>query len=529
MKLDSVLISDAVDPACAQLLRENGIQVTQKTKMPLEELLDEIKKHDGLIVRSDTQVTKQVMGNLKVIGMAGTGVDNIDLAAATKKGIIVMNTPGANSISACELTCALILDLARHVSPANSALKHGVWERQSYTGTELYGKTLAVLGLGRIGRQVAKRMQAFGMKTISFDSMISSEAAREFYVEKMELEQIWPLADYITVHMPLIPQTKDLINFDVLNKCKKGICVVNVGRGGIVNEEGLLKSLESGQCGGAALDVFTEEPPRSEGLLRLLAHPKVLATPHLGANTTEAQKRVAVQIAGQFIALNKGSSLSGVVNCPALMTAMQANNKPWFDLAQALGSFGPSSLCTVTVQTLGQGMERLTSDLCPAVLAGVLASGDVNMVNAPRRAREDKVKVKIRSEHLPGGLEQALVVSFSDGRRVQGSVIQGVPCIQAVNDATFGPKGVELSGNLLMTEGATNLAKMVINKGGKIVRQATAQGGAGCVAVHTDGSISGKHICSLQIVPLLSVSRFHRKIQSCSAEDCLENYKEILI
>ncbi|XP_065346504.1 D-3-phosphoglycerate dehydrogenase-like [Cloeon dipterum] len=489
MKLDSVLISDAVDPACAQLLRENGIQVTHKTNMPRQELLEEIKKHDGLIVRSDTQVTKQLMGNLKVIGMAGTGVDNIDLAAATEKGIIVMNTPGANSISACELTCALILNLARHVSSANSALKNGVWERQSYTGTELYGKTLAVLGLGRIGRGVATRMQAFGMKTIGYDPVISSEAVRELNVEKMELEQIWPLADYITVHMPLIPQTKDLINFEVLNnKCKKGIYILNVGRGGIVNEEDLLRSLESGQCGGAALDVFTEEPPKSAGLLRLLAHPKVLVTPHLGANTTEAQKRVAVQIAEQFIALAKGASLSGVVNCPALMTAMKANNKPWFDLAQALGSFGPSSNCTVTLQTLGQGMERLTSDLCPAVLAGMLASGDVNMVNAPVRALESRVKVKIRSEHLPGGKEQALVVSFSDGTRVQGSVIEGVPCIQAVNDATFGPKkGVELSGNLL----ANNLAKMVINQGDKLVIQTTAQGGADCVAVHTEGLANG--------------------------------------
>ncbi|CAB3383333.1 Hypothetical predicted protein [Cloeon dipterum] len=499
MKLDSVLISDAVDPACVQLLRENGIQVTHKTKMPLQELLEEIKKHDGLIVRSDTKVTRQVLDNapnLKVIGRAGTGVDNIDLDAATEKGVVVMNTPGGNSISACEMTCALISSLARHVSPASSALKNGAWERKSYTGTELYGKTLAVLGLGRIGREVAIRMQAFGMKTIGFDPIISSQAAREFNVEKMELEQIWPLADYITVHTPLIPQTRNLINFDVLNKCKKGIYIVNVARGGIVDEEGLLKSLESGQCGGAALDVFTEEPPKSEGLLRLLAHPKVLATPHLGASTTEAQQRVAVEIAEQFVALTKGASLFGVVNCPALATAVQVNNKPWIDLAQALGSFGPSSNCSVTVQTLGQGMERLTSHLCPAVLIGLLAKKGTNLVNAPALATA--AKVQIRSEHLPGGKEQALVVSFSDGRRVQGSVIEGVPCIQAVDDACFGPKGVELSGNLLMMEGANDLAKFVqavINNGAKILRLTAAQGGAGCVAVHTeglmDGSISG--------------------------------------
>ncbi|XP_059469150.1 D-3-phosphoglycerate dehydrogenase [Neocloeon triangulifer] len=495
MRLDSVLISDAVDQACVQLLRDNGIRVTLKTKMPLPELLEEIKKHDGLIVRSDTKVTRQVLDNapkLKVIGRAGTGVDNIDLEAATARGILVMNTPGGNSISACELTCALISSLARHVSPASSALKKGSWERKNYAGTELYGKTLAVLGLGRIGREVAVRMQAFGMKTIGYDPIISAQAAREFNVEKMELEQIWPLADYITVHTPLIPQTRNLINFEVLNKCKKGVYIINVARGGIVDEEGLLRSLESGQCGGAALDVFTEEPPKSEGLIRLLEHPRVLATPHLGASTAEAQQRVAVEIAEQFVALTKGEALFGVVNCPALTTAVQASTKPWVDLAKALGSFGPSSDCTVTVQTFGPGLERLSGHLGPAVLAGMLASQTANLINAPTLAKE--ANLTVRSEHLHGEQQQGLQVNFSNGRCVRGSVVEGVPSLLAVDDARFGDKGVELGGNLLMLDGVTDLAQVVHSvaaKGVRISRLATAHAGRGCVAVHTDARVDG--------------------------------------
>ncbi|XP_044728000.1 D-3-phosphoglycerate dehydrogenase [Chrysoperla carnea] len=325
MDIKKVLVSDAVDPACVQLLEENGIKVDCKYKLSKDALIKELQNYDGLIVRSDTKVTADVIAasnGLKVIGRAGAGVDNIDIDAATKKKIAVLNTPGGNAISACELTCTLIASLSRHVCQANASLRAGRWDRKLYTGSELYGKTLAVLGLGRIGREVALRLQSFGMKTVGFDPIVTAEDAAKFNVKKMELDEIYPIADYITIHTPLIPSTRNLINEKVLNVCKPGVKIVNVARGGIIDESALLQALESGKCGGAALDVFEEEPPTSPVTLKLIQHPKVIATPHLGASTAEAQIRVAVEVAEQFIALTKKStkytSAYGVINTSVL-------------------------------------------------------------------------------------------------------------------------------------------------------------------------------------------------------------------
>ncbi|XP_019873287.2 D-3-phosphoglycerate dehydrogenase [Aethina tumida] len=321
MDIKKVLVADAVDSACTDLLKKHGIQVDCKYKLPKDQLIKEIPSYDGLIVRSDTKVSADVIAaatNLKVIGRAGAGVDTIDVAAATNKNVLVLNTPGGNSISACELTCALITNLARNVAAAADSLKAGRWDRKLYSGHELYGKTLAIIGLGRIGKEVAIRMQSWGMRTIGFDPIVSAEEARQFNVESLSLEQIWPQADYITVHTPLIPQTRNLINSKVFNVCKKGVRIVNVARGGIISEADLLEALKSGQCGGAALDVFEQEPPTDAVTLELIKHPKVVATPHLGASTTEAQIRVAVEISEQFIALTGKSkeytTTPGVVN-----------------------------------------------------------------------------------------------------------------------------------------------------------------------------------------------------------------------
>ncbi|XP_063988588.1 D-3-phosphoglycerate dehydrogenase-like [Diachasmimorpha longicaudata] len=320
IKLENVLISDPVDGSCIDLLKSHGIAVTTKYKLPKDELLQEIKNYDGLIVRSETKVTEEVIAagtNLRVIGRAGTGVDNINVDAATKKGIVVLNTPGGNSISACELTCTLISSLARNVAQAAQSMKEGRWDRKLYSGFELYGKTLAVLGFGRVGREVGLRMQSFGMKIVCFDPIVSAEDAASAGATKLSLDEIWPVADYITVHTPLIPQTKNLIGTASLSKCKKGVRVINVARGGIINEAELLEALKSGQCAGAALDVFSEEPPKNPVTLELIRHPNVIATPHLGASTAEAQQRVAAEIAEQFLAISGKSdkySVTGVVN-----------------------------------------------------------------------------------------------------------------------------------------------------------------------------------------------------------------------
>ncbi|KAI2518639.1 phosphoglycerate dehydrogenase [Homo sapiens] len=311
--LRKVLISDSLDPCCRKILQDGGLQVVEKQNLSKEELIAELQDCEGLIVRSATKVTADVINaaeKLQVVGRAGTGVDNVDLEAATRKGILVMNTPNGNSLSAAELTCGMIMCLARQIPQATASMKDGKWERKKFMGTELNGKTLGILGLGRIGREVATRMQSFGMKTIGYDPIISPEVSASFGVQQLPLEEIWPLCDFITVHTPLLPSTTGLLNDNTFAQCKKGVRVVNCARGGIVDEGALLRALQSGQCAGAALDVFTEEPPRDRALVD---HENVISCPHLGASTKEAQSRCGEEIAVQFVDMVKGKSLTGVV------------------------------------------------------------------------------------------------------------------------------------------------------------------------------------------------------------------------
>lgn len=493
--LRSVLVSDEVDPKCVELLQQHGIPVTCKYKMPKEELLKEIPKHDGLVVRSDTKVTADVIAaaaNLRVVGRAGTGVDNIDQEAATARGIIVLNTPGGNSISACELTCALIADLARNVSVACHSLKAGRWDRKLYSGSELQGKTLAVLGLGRIGREVAVRMQAYGMRTIGFDPCVSKEDAAAFNVEKLELEQIWPQADYVTVHTPLIPQTRNMINDQVFTKCKKGIKVVNVARGGIICEEGLLKALQDGRCGGAALDVFSEEPPKGATTRALIEHPKVVATPHLGASTSEAQSRVAVEVAEQFIALADPSSpysVTGVVNAPVLGAALVPENGPWIALAQRLGVLagrllaGKTQGSQVVVQTAGADLAK-KAFLATPVAAGIVAKPGVNLVNAPAIAKQ--AGITLATSHDDKAALPAVVRVAVNGHVLTGTVgAAGTSVLLAVDEASFGAAGVSLDEHLTLvhSKDATNsvaaIAAAASQAGSPILGLASAVGAAG--------------------------------------------------
>ncbi|KAL4717547.1 hypothetical protein ACJJTC_000696 [Scirpophaga incertulas] len=308
LKIQNVLVVDGVGAKCAEVLTSHGMNVTTIPKITKAELLKEIPNFEALVVRSASQVTKEVLdagAKLKVVCRAGAGVDNIDVKAAGQKGIGVINAPGANALSACELTCGLLLALSRHVVPAAASLKAGRWDRALYTGSELNGKTLAVLGLGRVGREVALRMHAFGMTVIGFDPFVSSEQCQEFRTTKMELNEIWPLADYITLHTPLIESTKNFINAAVLKQCKKGVKVVNVGRGGLIHEQDFLDALKAGQVSGAALDVFEQEPPTDALTLEIIKHPAVIATPHLGASTKEASFRVGLEIAEQLVNLVK--------------------------------------------------------------------------------------------------------------------------------------------------------------------------------------------------------------------------------
>ncbi|KAF8360770.1 hypothetical protein PRIPAC_87693 [Pristionchus pacificus] len=292
-KINKVLIADDIEQECVDVLKQS------------------LPAHDAVIVRSATKITAELVeaggkGRLRLVGRAGTGVDNIDVPAASKNGVLVMNTPRELSIGALELSASL----SRHVAQADASMKAGKWARKDYMGEEVYGRTLAVIGLGRIGREVAVRMQAFGMTVIGYDPVVSKEDAAAINIESLPLEQIWPRADYITVHVPLIPATENLIGDEVISKCKRGVRIINVARGGIVDEAALLTGLEDGRVGGAALDVFLEEPPKDRSLA---SHARVIATPHLGASTIDAQLRVASEVAENIVALNKGTLL-GVLN-----------------------------------------------------------------------------------------------------------------------------------------------------------------------------------------------------------------------
>ena len=406
LSISRVLISDQTDPDCRAILEKNGIKVDVKTGLSKEELKKAVTEYEGLIVRSATKVTSDVINTpgckLRFIGRAGTGVDNIDLEAATEQGIIVMNTPGGNTVSAVELTCFMMGCMARSILRADASMKAGQWDRKHFMGTELMGKTLLILGLGRIGREVAIRMQAFGMRTIGYDPIVPAEAAAQFGVEVLPWAELLAAADYITVHTPLLPETRNLINDEAINMCKPGVRILNCARGGVIDEAALLRGLERGHVSGAALDVFEEEPSKNEALFK---HENVVTTPHLGANTKEAQKRVANEIAMQFVDVVNGRPLVGVVNAPSLVHASSKQIAPYVSLARKLGAVlgSLSKETTLEISLQGETAIKHKSLLKASALLGILTArgiSHVNMVNSESRAKENKIPLSITQSDL---------------------------------------------------------------------------------------------------------------------------------
>ncbi|XP_074858708.1 D-3-phosphoglycerate dehydrogenase isoform X2 [Carettochelys insculpta] len=367
------------------------------------------------------------------------------------------STPTGNSLSAAELTCGMILSLARQIPQAAASMKDRKWDRKKFLGMELHGKTLGILGLGRIGREVATRMQAFGMKTIGYDPIVSPEDSAAFGVQQLPLEQIWPLCDFITVHTPLLPSTTGLLNDSTFAKCRPGVQVVNCARGGIVDEGALLRALQSGQCGGAALDVFTQEPPQDRALVN---HPNVISCPHLGASTREAQSRCGREIALQFVDLAQGKAPAGVVNSQALSSALQPHCQPWIALAEALGLLlqtlaGPVK-GSVQVSTLGAPLQKAGTYLSPAVATGLLDGAGhkhVNLVNGLLLAQEAGVQLTAtHSAMVPESYRGASLLQLAlpgTSTRLVGSVQGSTPVLQELNGATF-RQPVPLTGPLLL-------------------------------------------------------------------------------
>jgi D-3-phosphoglycerate dehydrogenase / 2-oxoglutarate reductase len=427
-----ILISDSLEQSCIDILLHEQFEVDNRPGLPAEELKKVIGAYDGLIVRSATKVTTDVIGKgvrLKVIGRAGTGVDNIDVDAATRRGVLVMNTPGGNTVSAAEHTVSLMLSLVRNIPQASASLLRGEWERKKFTGMEVFEKTIGVIGLGKIGYEVAMRCMGLGMKVLGYDPVLSNDVMTKMKIEPVSLDELYRRADIITVHTPLTAQTRGLLNDDVFRKCKKGVRVINCARGGIIDEGALLRALESGQVGGAALDVFEVEPPKGNPLL---AHPHVIATPHLGASTEEAQEKVAIQIARQVADALKERAFTAVVNGAAMHLTLKQEIRPFVKLAERLGSLAAQAtggrLRHVTFSAAGEAVTGSIELLKSSVLKGVLSHmtpDPVNFINASFLAKELGVTVTDQRGMAAGDFANFLSVRYeteSETREVAGSV-----------------------------------------------------------------------------------------------------------
>jgi D-3-phosphoglycerate dehydrogenase len=394
--MKKILISDSVDEKCTEILKSAGFSVDYKTDFSKDELLNVIPDYNVLIVRSSTQVDSELiekMQSMEVIGRAGAGVDNIDVKSATRKGILVMNTPGGNTISAAEHTIALMLAASRKIPQANISLHLKKWDRKRFQGSELFGKTLGLIGLGKIGKEVAIRAKAFGMKVISYDPLVSADAVSDLEIQLVTLDEIWKNADVISVHTPLNDRTKYLISFNELSKCKTGVVIINCARGGIVNEKDLLRALKEGKVAAAGLDVFETEPP--DFSLGLIQHPSVVSTPHLGASTEEAQQKVAVQIAEQIVEYFNNGSPVGAVNATALKEISNENLKAFVKLAEVQGKIlsqvRKDSLKKLIISYKGELFRGSVKLLSTALLKGFLSEEldtTVNYINAPVLAEE---------------------------------------------------------------------------------------------------------------------------------------------
>lgn len=453
-----VLISDPVDNACIDILENEGYTVDKKTGLNEVQISEIISGYNILIVRSGTQVTEKIIehgANLKIIGRAGTGVDNIDVDAATRKGVIVMNTPGGNTISTAEHAISMLMALARNIPQACTSLREGIWDRKSYRGVELYGKTIGIIGLGKVGKEVAVRLHGFGMNVLGFDPLVADDVIAKLHIESISFDELLRRSDYITLHTPLTDDTRYLLNASTLKLCKRGVRIANCARGGIINETDLLEALNAEHVAGAALDVFEKEPPPPDH--PLLKHPNVVVTPHLGASTVEAQVKVAVQIAHQIVDVLKERSLVGAVNVSAAQFSIREDHKPFLELAERLGRIAgqimEGKLKTITFAAGGEGLHGSFEILKSAVLRGVLSPHldfPVNDVNAPYFARELGIGLSDRKDDYTGNYSQLISVEYEtdkEKRNISGTVF-GSNAIRIVQVDDYRVE-IEPTGNML--------------------------------------------------------------------------------
>jgi len=398
----NILVSDSLSPKGVEVLERAGFSVTVKTKLTKEELLKEIPQYEGLVVRSATKVTKDVIEagtRLRIVGRAGTGLDNVDSEAATRRGIVVMNTPGGNTITTAEHTMSMIASMSRKIPQATMSMKEGKWEKTRFMGTELYNKTLGLVGLGQIGSYVAKLAQGWSMNVIGYDPYLAVERAKQMGIEVVELEELFHRSDVISVHTPLTNETRGIINAETMAKMKDGVMIVNCARGGIINEQDLCGALKSHKVAAAAFDVFEKEPVDPNH--PLMALDNFICTPHIGASTEEAQENVAIGIAEQFVDYFKRGIARGAVNVPSVAPEALPQLQPYLVLAERMGRFQAQLLDggikTVTVEYFGEVAQLAVAPVTVAVLKGLLSpilEDVINYVNAPVVAKERGVEVK---------------------------------------------------------------------------------------------------------------------------------------
>ncbi len=525
--MPKVLISDKMDPRAAQIFRDRGVEVDEITGKTPEELIAIIGQYDGLAIRSSTKVTKAILDaatNLKVIGRAGIGVDNVDIPYASAKGVVVMNTPFGNSITTAEHAIALMFALARQLPEADASTQAGKWEKNRFMGVEVTGKTLGLIGAGNIGSIVASRALGLKMKVAAFDPFLTPERAIEIGVEKVTLDELLAKADFITLHTPLTDQTRNILSRENLAKTKPGVRIINCARGGLIDEAALKEGLESGHIAGAALDVFAEEPAKANPLF---GTPNFVSTPHLGASTDEAQVNVALQVAEQLSDYLLEGGVTNALNMPSLSAEEAPKLKPYMALAEKLGSLlgqlEGDKVQGIAIEVEGHAAELNQKPITAAVLAGLMRaySDTVNMVNAPYLAKERGLDVR-EVRHDREGAYQTLVrvtVQTPNGERSIAGTLFGPEQPRLVE--LFGIKvEADLAGNMLYIVNqdapgfigriGTTLGAADVNIGTFHLGRRN-QGGEAVLLLSVDGTVTEPllwDICKLDGVKTVKLLRF---------------------
>jgi len=514
-----VLISDKLSETAVQIFKDRGLDVDFQPDLGKDKdaLLAAIKNYDGLAIRSATKVTEKIIAeadNLKVIGRAGIGVDNVDIPAASNRGIIVMNTPFGNTVTTAEHAISMMLAVARQIPMANTSTHAGKWEKSRFMGVEVFNKTLGLIGCGNIGSIVANRALGLKMKVVAFDPYLSKERALELGVEKVEFDEMVKRADFISLHTPLTDKTRNIIDASALNAMKKGVRIINCARGGLIDEVALKAALEAGHVAGAALDVFESEPATDNALFGM---DNVVCTPHLGAATSEAQENVALQVAEQMADYLMLGGVTNALNMPSISAEEAPKLKPFIALVEQLGSFAgqltKSALKEVSIEYCGGVADMNISALTSALLAGLMRPllGEVNMVSAPIMAKERGIKVDEVRQTKRGVYEnyiRLIVKSETQTRSVAGTVFSdGKPRIiqiKGINmEAELGNHMLYVSnedkpgfiGALGVVLGDAGLNIATFNLG----RQ--AEGDAAIALVEVDGGVPAEVLARLESLP----------------------------